>query len=161
MTPRQRRILRRVLKPLPRRSNIRRFRVLRFAAPALRRSEWLFSYRRGPVLSALYSGSIVTMLPLMGVQLIVALGFCLVFRGNLTIAAALQLVSNPLTALPLYGSSYATGAFLLEQVGIAASASGVDDALLALCVGGVIFGLVLAASLHVALVLLLRPAGTR
>lgn len=121
------------------------------------RAHWLFSYRRGPVLSAIYTGSILSMLPLVGVQLVLAFLACVFLRGNFTVSAALQLISNPLTVVPLYGGAYATGTALLSAAGLVPADKGVDDYLVATCIGGVVFGLVLAVTLHALISWTFRP----
>lgn len=161
MSPRHKQIVRRVLKRLPRRSNIRRYRLFKPFMPTLDRAHWLFSYRRAHVLSAIYSGSILSMLPLIGAQLLLALIACLLLRGNFTVSACLQLISNPFTAVPLYGGAYATGRALLDAGGYLPATLAADDYILATCVGGLVFGLILAIALHVVLVVAFRQrAGT-
>lgn len=69
------------------------------------------------MISAIYVGSILTMLPLYGVQLGLAFIASLVFRANLMIAVALQFVSNPFTIPFLYWLEYKTGDFVLTTFG--------------------------------------------
>lgn len=142
----RRRRVRRLMKPLPRRSNLARYPVLKYFAGPARRMPFLWSYRPEHVRPALYVGSVLTLLPLIGAQLVLALGACILLRGNLPIAAALQFISNPLTAAPLYALTYAAGApfanLLLPSAGAAWRIP------TALSIGALLLGLLLAGSIH-------------
>lgn len=138
--------VRRLMRPLPRRSNLGRYPILKYFAGPARRMPFLWSYRPEHVRPALYIGSILTLLPLIGVQLVLALAACVLLRGNLPITAALQLISNPLTAAPLYGLTYAVGAPFTEWLLPAAGAAWRIPTALGL--GAVLLGLVLAGAIH-------------
>jgi hypothetical protein len=106
--------VKRLLRPLPRRSNIRRYPVLKwFSGTALRRM-YLWSFRRPEVIPALYAGWVIALVPLYGLQLILAFLAALVLRANLVVLAGLQLVSNPLTVLPLWYLNYLVGNVFLN-----------------------------------------------
>ena len=112
---------------------------------------------RGPLLRAIYFGSVLALLPLMGIQLPLSLLLCLLVRANLPVCAALQFITNPLTAVPVYGLTYLVGhwimyhlsgspgaydpaaALALVQSGELLSAAG--DVLGSLVLGGVVVGL--------------------
>lgn len=142
----RRRRVRRLMRPLPRRGNLARYPILKYFAGPARRMPFLWSYRPEHVRPALYIGSILTLLPLLGVQLVLALGACMLLRGNLPIAAALQMVSNPLTAAPLYGLTYAVGSpiatWLMPTAGAAVRVP------TALGAGALALGLLLAGAIH-------------
>ena len=71
----RRRWLRRLLRPLPRRANVRRYPVIKwFAARAAQRPD-LWSFKRQHVMRAIYAGSILALLPLYGVQFVLAAAF--------------------------------------------------------------------------------------
>lgn len=139
--------VRRVLKPLPRRSNLSRYPGLKYFRGVFRRFPFLWSYRAPESLRAIYLGSVITFLPIMGAQILVGALLSLPFRANLTIVSALQLVSNPLTGPGMYYLSYLVG-------GKIAALSGVEefgwagDAAINLGIGGVICGLALGACIH-------------
>lgn len=144
----RRRRLRRLMRPLPRRSNLSRYPILKYFAGPARRLPFLWSYRPEHVRPALYVGSILTLMPLIGLQLFLVFLACVFLRGNLPIAAALQFISNPLTAAPLYGLTYAVGAPITYWI-----APGAEAALripTALGFGAVVLGLVMAACIHLA-----------
>lgn len=153
----RKRRLRRVLRTLPRRANIARYPVLKWFAATARRSWFLWSFKRGPLLRAIYFGSVLALMPLLGIQLPLSLLLCLLVRANLPVCAALQFITNPLTAVPVYGLTYLVGhwvtyhlsgsagaydqaaALALVQSGELLSAAG--DVVGSLVVGGLVLGL--------------------
>lgn len=144
----RRRRLRKLMRPLPRRSNLARYPILKYFAGPARRLPFLWSYRPEHVRPSLYIGSILTLLPLIGVQLFLVFVACVFLRGNLPIAAALQFISNPLTAAPLYGLTYAVGLPIAQWI-----APGAEAAVripTSLGFGAVVLGLVMAAGIHLA-----------
>ncbi|MFP4352873.1 MAG: DUF2062 domain-containing protein [Puniceicoccaceae bacterium] len=106
--------VKRLLRPLPRRANIHRYPVLSWFAATARKRDYLWSFRRGAVIPAFYAGWVLTLLPLYGLQ--IGLGFllALLFRANLMIMVGLQLISNPVTVLPLWYLNYLVGNFFLN-----------------------------------------------
>lgn len=54
-------------------------------------------------------GIYVALTPTMGVQMIIAVTFAAIFRWNKIAAAAAVWVTNPLTAVPIYGLNYWVG----------------------------------------------------
>jgi hypothetical protein len=140
----RRRRLRRLLRPLPRRANLARYPVLKWFAAHARRAAFLWSFKRANVIPSLYVGSVLAFLPLYGLQIALGLGTALAVRGNLTVMIALQMITNPLTIVPVYG--------LTAWVGLGAMAlSGVGDTwpvplryTNALFVGGALVGLAFA-----------------
>lgn len=82
----------------------------RFAA-SLRPRSYLWSIRRADVRRAYYAGSILSFLPLFGIQLPLALLAALALRCNFMVLGGLQLVTNPFTAGPIY--------FLTHELGVA------------------------------------------
>lgn len=142
-----RRRLRRVLKPLPRRSNLSRYPVLRHIKHWFAPFPFLWSYRQSETLRAVYLGSIITFLPIMGGQIFVGAVLALLFRANLTIMTALQFVSNPLTGPFMYALSYLVGRAIaiplhLNELGWA------GDAAVNLSIGGLVCGIALGGIIH-------------
>ncbi len=90
--------------------------VGRFAAFA-RREAYLWSFRRDEVRRAFYFGSVLAFQPIMGVQLPLALVLAILVRANLMILGALQLVTNPFTAIPIYGATFMIGRRVLRILG--------------------------------------------
>lgn len=108
--------VKRLLRPLPRRANIHRYPVLSWFAGTARKKDFLWSFRRAAIVPAFYAGWVLTLLPLYGLQIALAFVLALLFRANLMIMVALQLVSNPLTVLPLWYLNYLVGNFFLNLI---------------------------------------------
>ena len=108
------------LRPLPRRANIRRYPVLRYFADATRKRAYIWSFRVAHAVPAIYAGSILMLLPLYGIQLPLAFLLALWLRANFPILAGLQLVSNPVTVLPIWFIAYRVGRNFLALFGIEA-----------------------------------------
>lgn len=161
--------LKRLLRYLPRRAVLHRYPLVgRFAATARRRS-YLWSLRDRNVRAGIYLGAIVSLWPVMGMQIGVVFVASLLFRANVMVAGALQLLSNPFTAAPLYYSTYRVGRFVLDHFGYRTAndrampeampdgtlpvemdtVTRFQDAVTALFVGGTVCGLVLALVLDV------------
>ncbi|MBD8526376.1 DUF2062 domain-containing protein [Pseudomarimonas arenosa] len=147
----RRRRLRKLLRPLPRRANVRRYPVVKWFAEAARKRPFLWSLKRENVLPALYLGSIVSLWPLYGFQLVVAVFVALYARANLTITVALQFITNPLTLIPIYGFTYWVGRKVMGWMGVDTEfpsklsfenmAEAGWDVLAALFLGGLVVGL--------------------
>jgi uncharacterized protein (DUF2062 family) len=158
-TQQRQRRLRRLLRTLPRQSNLGRYPFLKYFAASARRLPFLWSYRPEHVRPALYAGSILTLLPLMGVQMVLALALCILFRANLPIAAGLQLISNPLTAAPLYGLTFAVGSPLAST--LLPHSHALLFVPVSLGLGASVLGLALAMSLHLTWALTCRRRADR
>ena len=113
--------VKRWLRPLPRRANIHRYPILRLFAVSARRRMYLWSFRTENAAPALYAGCILTLMPLYGIQIPLALLLALVLRANLPILAGLQIVSNPITVLPIWYAAYQIGRNFLSVLGFDSS----------------------------------------
>lgn len=98
----------------------------RFADFARKRA-YLWSFRTENVRPAFYAGSILSLLPVMGVQLPVAFVLCLVLRGNFMVMGGLQFITNPFTAAPIYYGTHQLGAKIIEISGFGASIEVVEE----------------------------------
>jgi len=157
--------LRKALRPLPRRGNVRRYPVLKWFADLASRLPFLWSFRRRHVLPALYVGSVLSFEPVYGIQFGIAFVLALVLRANITVLMGLQLLTNPLTVVPAYGLTYRVGLASLEFFGWSkpvawracfsfvtggdASRIPIDTCVYAFLLGGVIVGLAFAVLAHV------------
>ncbi len=137
----RRRRLRRWLRPLPRRANIARYPVIKWFAQAARKRPYLWSFKRQHVMVSLYSGAVVALMPVYGLQMAIGLALAIWLRGNLTVMAALQMVTNPLTLGPIYYGTHRLGTWLIGLVGYGEGANVVGTHINALVVGGVVGGL--------------------
>lgn len=133
--------LRRLLRPLPRRANLARYPVLRHFAAVARRNPDLWSFQRLPVRKAIYVGAAIAFLPIYGLQLLVGLGAAIVFRANLAVVCALQIITNPLTAGPIYYSAYRVGIWLIRTLEVGEGREAMGTRFNALVIGGLILGL--------------------
>lgn len=106
------------LRKLPRRTNIHRYPILKWFSSAARKRSWMWSFRVEFVVPAIYCGVILALLPLYGVQLILAFILALVFRANLPVIVAAQFITNPLTVIPIYFTAYQIGKISLNLIGI-------------------------------------------
>lgn len=110
--------VKRLLRLMPRRSNVHKYPVLKWFAAAARKRDYLWSFRVRAAIPALYAGSILTFMPLYGVQLLLSVVLAFILRANLPILVALQLVSNPLTILPIYYIAYQIGKLFIMMFGL-------------------------------------------
>jgi uncharacterized protein len=118
---RRRRIrrLKKWMRPLPRRSNVHRYPVLKWFSGMARRRLFLWSFRSREMVTALFLGLIVAFMPLVGIQMLIVFFIALWFRANLPVIVALQWVSNPFTMGPIYFADYKIGMAMMELFGIA------------------------------------------
>jgi uncharacterized protein (DUF2062 family) len=140
----RRKRLRRLLRPLPRRANVHRYPVIKWFAEHAHRRPYLWSFKRAQVLPALYAGSVISLLPLYGIQILIAFAAALLFRANLTVMVALQFLTNPLTVVPVYAFTGWVGATLMRVLGIGETLPTAAFYGNALFIGGVIVGLLFA-----------------
>ena len=106
------------LRPLPRRTNIHRYPILKFFTEVARKRICIWSFRLENAVPAIYTGSILTLMPLYGIQVPLAIILALLLRANLPIIVGLQVVSNPLTILPIWFAAYQIGRMILSVIGI-------------------------------------------
>jgi uncharacterized protein len=118
---RRRRIrrLKKWMRPLPRRSNVHRYPVLKWFSGMARRRSFLWSFRSREMVTALFLGLIVAFMPLVGIQMLIVFFIAFWFRANLPVIVALQWVSNPFTMGPIYYADYQIGMAMMELFGIA------------------------------------------
>ncbi len=112
------RLLKTLMRPLPRRAMLHRYPVLKWFSAYARKRSYLWSFRSEHVIPAFYGGSILCMLPIYGLQIISAFVLSLVLRTNLLVFCLLQLITNPLTAIPLYATACYVGLRIFMLVGI-------------------------------------------
>lgn len=145
----RKRRIRRLLRPLPRRANIRRYPIIKWFQDAAHKAPFLWSFKRPQVLRALYAGTILAFLPLYGFQFLIAFGLSLALRANLTVTIALQFITNPFTILPIFGFTGWLGVTLMDAVGFGQHLGPVLKAANGLFVGGFVTGLGVAIVLDI------------
>lgn len=98
-----------LLRWLPRRTNLHRYPFLyRFASVARKRS-YLWSFRTRHMMPAFFAGCVLAFMPLFGVQIPLAFVASLILHANLPTLVGLQLISNPLTLPVIYHTAYTIG----------------------------------------------------
>lgn len=113
------RLVKKWLKPLPRRSTVHRYPILKWFGESAKKRSYLWSFRSREMVIAIYLGMIVALMPLVGVQmLLVSLFAIFLVRANLPILIGLQWISNPLTMGPIYYADYQIGMALMQMVGL-------------------------------------------
>jgi uncharacterized protein (DUF2062 family) len=106
--------LKKWLRPLPRKGNLHRYPFLKYFAEFARKRTYLWSIRPAQVIPALYAGSIITVMPLQGVQIPLSFLSGLLLKCNLPILIALQFLSNAFTLPPIYAADYYIGHWVLQ-----------------------------------------------
>jgi uncharacterized protein (DUF2062 family) len=115
----QTRRLKKLLRFTPRRAMFHRYPFVgRFAAGARQRA-YLWSFKPAHVRPAIYIGAILSMWPALGVQLVLALALSVILRANFMVTGALQFITNPITAAPVYYLTYRVGQFVMTYTGFA------------------------------------------
>ena len=117
----------RLLKYLPRRSNVHKYPGLGWAASMARKRMYLWSFHYREVAVALYAGCIISFLPIMGIQIPVALLFALLLRANLPLIVALQFITNWVTSVPIYYVCYEVGRLLLKLFHVEVETLGLEQ----------------------------------
>ncbi len=102
-----------LLRPLPRRTNLHKYPVIKWFANIARKRAYIWSFKYANVISALYLGWIIALIPIYGGQMVVVFILSLVFRSNCLIAMALQWVTNPFTIAPIMLGQYLLGDYIL------------------------------------------------
>lgn len=111
------RIVKKLLKLVPRRDNIHRYPILKYFAHTARQRTYLWSFRVTEAVPALYAGWILTLMPVMSVQVLIACILAFLFRANIMVLVALQFISTPLTVPFLWYIAYRVGAFVVTTLG--------------------------------------------
>jgi len=113
------RLVKKWLKPLPRRSTVHRYPILKWFGASVQKRSYLWSFRSREMVIAIYLGMIVALMPLVGVQmLLVTVLSIFLIRANLPVLIGLQWISNPLTMGPIYYADYQIGMALMQMVGL-------------------------------------------
>lgn len=136
-----------LLRWLPRKANLERYPILKWFAKAARKRPFLWSFKVSQCTPAFYAGAIIAFLPLYGIQLPLAFGAAVLLRANLPITCGLQLITNPVTLLPVWFVTNKVGRWVIEFVGYGEGLTRVSTDFNALIIGGIIVGAVAGAVL--------------
>lgn len=110
--------LKKWMRPLPRRSNIHKYPILKWFSKTAYKRSYLWTFRGTTIVPALFWGVWVAMLPIVGIQMLVVFFLAFILRANLPIIIALQWISNPFTMGPIYFADYQIGMVFLKLIGI-------------------------------------------
>ena len=143
----RRRRIRRWLKPLPRKANFSRYPIVKWFSVFIHKKPELWSFKNAPIIRAIYLGCLLAYLPSYGAQIVLACLAAFFGRANLTVMVALQMITNPITAAPIYLATYTIGNKLIKLFHLSAN-NLIYDGALAMILGGLILGLVTALLLH-------------
>jgi len=118
--------LKQFLRYMPRRAVFHKYPLIgRFAAAARQRA-YLWSFKTANLRPSFYAGSILSLLPVMGMQLPLAFLLCLLLRGNFMVMGGLQFITNPFTAAPIYYATHQLGKTVIEASGFGRSLETVE-----------------------------------
>lgn len=106
-----------MLKFMPRRAVMHRYPLVGRFAEMARRRAYLWSLKPEHMRPALYAGSILSLLPVMGAQLPLALVLAVLLRANFMVLGGLQFITNPFTAAPIYFATHQLGAYVIQTAG--------------------------------------------
>ena len=132
------------LRPLPRKATLHRWPILKRFAETARKRPYLWSFRKREVSIALYIGFVITFLPLVGIQLILAFVAALTLRANLPVIMGTQLVTNLATIWAIYPALNMLGNRILGFLGIGDIESRFGQVAVSTTIGGLVAGIALA-----------------
>lgn len=139
--------IRRWLRPLPRKANVHRYPVVKWFSAFIHKKPELWSFKNTSVVRAIYLGCLLSYLPSYGAQILLACLVAFFARANLTVIVALQMITNPLTAAPIYVGTYTIGNKLISIFHLSSN-NPIFDGAMALIYGGLALGLISALFLH-------------
>lgn len=109
--------VKRLLRLMPRKATMHRYPVLRWFSKAARSRSYLWCFRVKTVVPAIYAGCILSLLPLYGIQLPLAVALAFLLKANLPVLTSLQFITNPVSAVPAYFTAYQVGRVILHPFG--------------------------------------------
>jgi uncharacterized protein len=114
---------------MPRRALMHKYPIVGRFADFARRRAYLWSFRPQHLRPAFYAGAIISLMPVMGVQLPIALVLAVVLRANFMVMGALQLLTNPFTAAPIYYVTHQVGKSIISTTGFKVDPAPVETAM--------------------------------
>jgi len=101
------------LRPLPRRTNLHKYPILKWFAGYARKCSYIWSFKRQNMVPALYLGWIIALIPMYGLQMITAFLLSIVLRANCLVAMGLQWITNPFTIPFIMVAQYEIGDYII------------------------------------------------
>lgn len=109
--------LKQLLRFMPRRAMMHKYPIVGRFAEMARRRAYLWSMKPESMRPAFYAGSVLSLLPVMGMQLPLALILSIFLRANFMVLGGLQFITNPFTAAPIYYATHELGAYVIRTAG--------------------------------------------
>jgi uncharacterized protein len=106
-----------MLKFMPRRAVLHKYPIVGRFAEMARKRAYLWSLKPESMRPALYAGSILSLMPVMGAQIPIALVLSVLLRANFMVLGGLQFITNPFTAAPIYLATHQLGSYVIQHVG--------------------------------------------
>ena len=110
--------LKKFMRPVPRRSNVHRYPILKWFSKTAYERSYLWSFKSREMIPALFLGMWIAMLPIVSIQMFVVFILAILVRANLPLIVALQWISNPFTMGPIYFADYKIGMEVFRLLGI-------------------------------------------
>lgn len=111
------RLVKKLMRPMPRKSNLHRYPILKYFAPTARKRSYLWEFRRRNVVAALWIGWLVALVPIYSIQMVSAFILCIPLKGNCLVAMALQWITNPVSIPFILVAQYTIGDFIIRLFG--------------------------------------------
>lgn len=112
------RFIKKLMRPLPRRSNIHRYPILKYFAATAKSCAYIWEFKRRNVIAAIWIGWFIALIPMYGLQMAAAFILCIYLKGNCLIAMGLQWITNPLTIPPILYAQYKIGDAIIRLFGL-------------------------------------------
>ncbi len=109
------------LRFVPRRAVFHKYPLIGRFADLARKRSYLWSFNTPEVRPAFYIGSVLSFMPIIGVQLPAAFLIALLLRLNVMVMGGLQFVTNPVTAGAIYYGTYQLGKAVIDASGFGKS----------------------------------------
>ncbi len=113
--------LKQLLRFVPRRAVMHKYPIVGRFAEMARKRAYLWSFKTPHMRPAFYAGAILSLMPVLGVQIPLALLLALLLRANFMVMAALQFITTPFTAAPVYYATHQLGRTVIEVSGFGRS----------------------------------------
>ncbi len=115
------------LRFMPRRARFHTYPVIgRFAAFARKRS-YLWSFRSADVRPAIYVGSVLAFLPVLGIQMLLSFALAVLLRRNVMVLVGLQFLTNPFTVVPSFYLTHQVGSAVIHHSGFGHSPPSAEE----------------------------------
>ena len=115
-----------LLKYVPRRAVMHKYPIVGRFSEMARKRAYLWSMKPEHMRPAFYAGSILSLLPVMGAQIPIALLLAILLRANFMVMGGLQFITNPFTVAPIYLATHQLGAYVIRTIGIGTAPAAAD-----------------------------------